>query len=439
MTTYELLAVVLTLAALLGYANERWLRLGTAIGATVGGLVTSLLAIALTHWWIGADALRQTLGAIDFNTIVLQGLLSFLLFAGALQVDVDSLRRHLGSILTLATAGTVISTAAVALLMRAAAAAVGLHLGLGSALLFGALISPTDPVAVLGILRRTRAPEGVLATITGESLFNDGVGVVLFTLILGVVAAPALAVPMQAAGAAAHATIGAGDVALLFAEEAVGGVVFGAALGWAANEMMRRIDRYQVEILITLAVATGGYALAGRLHTSGPLAMVTAGLLVGGRGRRIAMSVLTRERLEVFWEVIDEILNTILFVLIGLELLVLDVRPAYVLAGLVAVPVTLLARFLAVGVPAVVIRLRREMPHHAVRVMTWGGLRGGIAIALALSVPPTAERAPLVVATYVVVVFSILVQGLTIERLMRHVYGAGEAVGGAPLPEAKGI
>ncbi len=424
MTPFELLALLLGLSAVLGFANERWLKLGTAIGATIGGLLASLLLLALTRFGVIGDIATDTLRSIDFSRILMQGMLSFLLFAGAFEVDVEQLIRHRRSILTLATLGVLISTAIVGTGMWLAGRLLGVDISFGYALLFGALISPTDPIAVIGILRRrTNAPPEVVAMISGESLFNDGVGVVVFTIVLGLVAG-------GAEPTAAH-------LGRLFLEEAVGGVAFGALLGFVANELLRRIDNYRVEILITLAVVTGGYALAGRLHTSGPLAMVLAGLLIGSRGREFAMSEQTEERLEGFWEVVDDILNAILFVLIGIELLVLELRPAYFLLGALAIPIVLLARFVSVGLPLTLFRLFQSFRRYTVRVMTWGGLRGGIAIALALSIPAAEDHDLIVVATYVVVVFSILVQGLTIEPLMRRAYGGVEP--GTTPPELRGI
>ncbi len=429
MSAFELAALLVSLSALVGFVNERWMRLETAIGGTVGGLFVSVLLIALARLGLGGDYVARLLRSIDFGQILFQGMLSFLLFAGAFEVQVERLIRHRWSILFLATLGVLASTFLVGTGVWLVTQTIGVQLSYGFALLFGALIAPTDPVAVVGILRRhTHAPEDVVAMISGESLFNDGVGVVVFTIILSIV---------TASGA-----VGGGDVLRLFAEEALGGVAFGAVLGWCANELLRRIDNYKVEILITLAVVTGGYALAGRLHTSGPLAMVVAGLIIGSHGRAIAMSEETKEHLEGFWEVIDDMLNTVLFMLIGMELLVLDLDPRYIITGLIAIPVVLLARFLSVGGPITLMRRFSSFRRYTVRVMTWGGLRGGIAIALALSIPAADDRSLIVVATYVVVVFSILVQGLTVERLMRRAYGGepepGDGDGTRP-PELRGV
>jgi Na+:H+ antiporter len=442
---YELIAILITLSAILAFINERWLKLGTAIGGTVGGLLTSLVLTLMARLGLADLGALAALRSIDFNRVVMQGLLSFLLFAGAFDQDARRLARYGGRILTLSTVGVVLSTLLVAGGLFGVSQLLGLHLPFSYALLFGALISPTDPVAVLSILGRTSAPEDVTATIAGESLFNDGVGVVVFTVILGIVAVRAGAGAGGAAGAvgmvgaAAAAAGGAaggvsiGHVARLFLEEAGGGVVFGVILGFVAEELLRRIDNFKVEILITLAVVTGGYGLAQRMHASGPLAMVLAGLMIGSRGRRIAMSELTQRYLSGFWSVIDDILNMVLFMLIGIEFLVLDLSPGYIVVAVVAIPVALAARYVSVWLPMALIRLKATVPRGTVRVMTWGGLRGGIAIALALSLPASDAHDLLVFVTYAVVIFSIIVQGLSMERLVKRVYGEREA------GEVKGI
>ncbi len=272
-------------------------------------------------------------------------------------------------------------------------------------LVFGALISPTDPIAVLGILKQAEAPKTLATKITGESLFNDGVAVVVFLVVAGIAAGGGEVTP--------------GEVAMLFAQEAPGGVLFGLIAGGLAYWMLKSVDNYQVEVLITLALTTGGYALAEVLHLSAPIAIVVAGLLIGNHGRLLAMSTHTRQHLDTFWELVDEILNAVLFVLIGLEVLILALREEYLLAGLLAIPIVLLARFISVGLPIGLMRRFRRFSPNVVQILTWGGLRGGISVALALSLPASEIRDTLVVVTYSVVVFSILVQGLTIGRLVR--------------------
>ncbi|RLA36990.1 MAG: sodium:proton antiporter, partial [Gammaproteobacteria bacterium] len=275
------------------------------------------------------------------------------------------------------------------------------------------LIAPTDPIAVLGILKTAGAPKSLETKITGESLFNDGVAVVVFLVLVGVATGETPAEP--------------GAIAWLFVQETVGGALFGAAGGWLAYRMLATVDNYQVEVLITLALATGVYALAEAWHLSAPIAIVVAGLLVGNHGRLLGMSERTREHLDTFWELVDETLNAVLFLLIGMELLVLSFRGEYLVAGLLLIPLVLLARLISVGLPVGLLRARREFSPHVVKILTWGGLRGGISVALALSLPVTPERDPLVAATYVIVVFSILVQGLTIGPLLRRTVGGSSS------------
>jgi CPA1 family monovalent cation:H+ antiporter len=272
--------------------------------------------------------------------------------------------------------------------------------------LFGALISPTDPVAVLGILKELKVPKSIETQMAGEALFNDGVGVVLFIVL------------MRIATGGPGTSIG--QSALLFAKEAFGGILIGVAIGWVAYQMLKRVDNYQVEVLITLGLVMGGYDLAYKLHTSGPLAIVAAGLLIGNHGRAFAMSETTRKNLDTFWELIDEILNAILFILIGIEVLVLEINFHHFLAGLMIIPLVLLVRLVSVGVPFGLIGQRMPSRKNAIKTLTWGGLRGGIAVALALSIPQGPQRSIIVFITYMVVVFSIIVQGLTIKKFLRR-------------------
>jgi CPA1 family monovalent cation:H+ antiporter len=404
MTFFAAGAILVTLTALFSYANERLLRLPTPVGVMLGALLTSLGLVVIG----GPDLLgwaEMALRSIAFDQLFSQGMLSFLLFAGALHINLGDLDRHKWPILTLATLGVVFSTLLTATFVWGALRLLGFEFPYAAALLFGALISPTDPIAVLSILRRAGVQKDLETLITGESLFNDGVGVVVFTVILGLTAGPT----------GYHATLS--GAALLLLEEAVGGIIFGLALGLLAYRMLKSVDNYSVEVLITLAVVSGGYALAQRIHTSGPIAMVVAGLLIGNHGRLFAMSSRTRERLDTFWEMTDEILNAVLFVLIGLEVLVIKLTSGYMEAALVAVPLVLASRLASVGLPIACMRLVRPFPSRTVRLMTWGGLRGGISVALALSVPAGPSRGLVLAMTYGVVVFSILVQGLTISKL----------------------
>lgn len=413
MDLFAISALLITFTAVLGWINERYLQLPTAIGVTIGGLITSLVLIGGTKLGLGGEHWATTvLTRINFDQLLMHGMLSFLLFAGALHINLNDLWVHRGPILTLATLGVLISTAIVGVSIFLLLGALGLHLPLVHALLFGALISPTDPVAVLAILKRAQTPKSLEVQISGESLFNDGVGVVVFTAILDL--------------ALGGHGVTAGTVALHFLREAGGGALFGLVLGFIAYRMLYAVDNYSVEVLVTLALVTGGYWLAQEISLSGPLAMVMAGLFIGNRGRRLAMSDTTRTHLDSFWLVVDEALNAVLFLLIGLEVLLIDLTPRFLAAGMLAVPVVLAARFLSVGAPIRLLRLRSAAIPYALRLMTWSALRGGIAIALALSLPASAQRGLILVMTYVVVVFSLLVQGPSVEPLARRAKQAME-------------
>jgi len=407
LSLFGLFAVLITATALLAYANERWLRLPPTIGVMASALILSIvLAAAGRLGWVETEWASALIEQIDFDAVLMHGMLSFLLFAGALHVDLGALAKKATTVLSLATVGVLMSTLLMGGGFWLLARLFDLPLPFPYALVFGALISPTDPIAVLGILKGAGAPKELELKIVGESLLNDGVGVVLFSLLLSF--------------AVGGTELSASHAGLLFLEEAVGGVVLGLLLGFMAYRMLRSVDHVTVEILITVALVAGGYALAGALHTSGPLAMVVAGLLIGNHGRSFGMSDRTRQHLDTFWELIDEILNAMLFVMIGLEVLVLHPSPRSLLLGAVAIPLALLVRFVAVGVPISLLRLFKSYGPGTVGVLTWGGIRGGISIALALSLPPSPQRELLLVVTYVVVIFSILVQGLTLGRVVRR-------------------
>ena len=406
MSVFALIAVLLTVTALLSWVNERYLRMPHTIGVMTAALILSIVLTILGHFGIVVDRWAEDLfGRIDFSIVLMKGMLSFLLFAGALHVDLSALLQRKWTILTLATVGVVTSTFLVAGAFYLLTEAFGYHVPFMWALLFGALISPTDPIAVLGILKSAHAPESLETRIVGESLFNDGVGVVIFSLFLGFVT-----------GRKEFSWIGAGELLL---EEAVGGAIVGLILGYLAYRMLRSVDNYTVEVLITLALVSGGYALAGALHTSGPIAMVVAGLFIGNHGRVFGMSDRTRRHLDTFWELIDEVLNALLFVMIGLELLVLDFEPLYLLVGALCIPLVLAARAISVGTSVTVLRRFLPIERFTVRLLTWAGIRGGISIALALALPPSPHRGLILVVTYVIVIFSIFVQGLSIGRLVR--------------------
>ena len=410
MDLYNALALLLVIAAAFAYLNLRFLKMPTAIGLMVLGLVASLGLIGLAHFEV-QPVLKFALlvNKLDFSTIVMQVMLGFLLFAGAINVDTRSLGQLRWPVSVLALVGTPLSTGLVAGAMYLLLPWFGLPTPFIYCLLFGALISPTDPVAVLSILTKANIPKSLETKIVGESLFNDGVGVVLFVVTLEV------------------ALLGPGDVTLshalgIFLRETVGGLALGTALGLGAAGLLRTIDNYQVEVLLTLALVAGGTALATRLHTSGPLAMVMAGLLVGHFSRSGAiLSDESQDYVDKFWELIDEVLNALLFVLMGLEVLVLHIPGRTVLAGLAAIVVVLVARLAAVALPLGLLRIRStfQASDHSLTVLTWGGLRGGLSVALALSLPATMPRELLVGITYVIVVFSIIGQGLTIGPLVR--------------------
>ncbi|MBC7469253.1 MAG: sodium:proton antiporter [Ramlibacter sp.] len=404
----EIGASCLVLTALLAYLNHRFIGLPITIGVMVSALLMSLGLVALDALGI-ASGLRQfeesLLRSIDFSAVLIQGMLSLLLFAGALHVDLTALKAYRWQVGVLAVVSTILSTAAVGYGTWIALPWVGLHLPLIYCLLFGALISPTDPIAVMGILKTAGAPKNLELVIAGESLFNDGVGVVIFSLLLG----------MLASGSAPTLEAGLG----LLLREAGGGLLFGLVLGAITFWLLRSVDNYQVEVLLTLAAVTGGYALANRWHVSGPLAMVVVGLIVGNGGRALAMSDTTRHYIDLFWELIDEILNAVLFVLIGMEVLLVSFSVNIFIAAVVAMAVTLAARALTVGLPVSVLKRAFKLPKGSGWVLTWGGLRGGISVALALSLPAGPQRDTVLALTYCIVVFSILGQGLTIGQVVR--------------------
>lgn len=406
MSLLDVIAVIISLSAIFSFINHKTIRLPNTIGVMLISLLLSLLLLLVGSIFESVNQHALTLlNSIDFNRALMDGMLSFLLFAGALHVNLDDLNEQKGVIAVLATLGVISSTFIIGGFSWMLFDLLGVQISLGYCLLFGALISPTDPIAVLGILKKAGVPKSLETKITGESLFNDGVGVVVFLALFGIVTA--------------NQEVSSSGIALLFVEEVIGGGVMGLLLGGLAYAMLRRVDNYQVEVLITLALVMGGYSLASSLHLSGPIVMVVGGLLIGNHGRRLAMSEKTREHLDTFWELVDEILNAVLFVLIGLEVLVLTSDITSWMAALIMIPLVLLARFACVAVPVSLMKLRRSFSPNAIKIMTWGGLRGGISVALALSLPLGAERDTILIATYAVVIFSIVVQGLTIGHLVK--------------------
>ncbi|QEL17747.1 cation:proton antiporter [Limnoglobus roseus] len=413
MRTFDLVAALLVLSAGFSYLNHRLLKLPTSIGLMALTLLAAAGVVVAGQFVPALPAAAKAFVAqINFNEAVLHGILGFMLFAGALHVDLRALSRWTVPVLVLATAGVVISTAVVGGLTWLVLHALGIDARFAYCLLFGALISPTDPIAVLGLLKDLHAPEALEVKIAGESLFNDGVGVVVFLAVLGVATGGEDASLVTVAG---H-----------FLREAGGGAVFGLAVGYVAYRLFKSVDNYQVEVLLSLAVVAGCYAAAEHLHLSAPIAVVLAGLFVGNPGRAYAMSPTTVNRLDQFWELVDEVLNAVLFVLIGLEVLVLTFTGTLLAAGLAAVGVVLLARLASVALPVGLLRRRYPFEPYTVPILTWGGLRGGISVAMALSVPvdtggtPVPERDAVIAMTYVVVTFSVLAQGLTVGPLVRR-------------------
>jgi len=404
MNFFEIATILIVLTALFSYFNYRRLHLPTTVGVLMISLVMSLALIGFSKFGVPLDdRAAELLSRIDFNETLLHGMLAFLLFAGALPLDLQDMRQQKWTIALLATAGVLVSTFIVGGLSWWVLKWLDLSIPFIDCLLFGALISPTDPVAVLGLIRRIGLPKSLETKIVGESLFNDGFGVVVFILLLGLTRS--------------DQPITATRIAGLFLQEAGGGILFGLMLGLLTYAMLKQVDNYQVEVLLTLAMVMGGYVLADALHISGPLGIVVSGLIIGSHGRSFAMSETTRRNLDTFWELIDEILNAVLFVLIGLEVLVIPVTPRHLLASLAIIPVALLARWVSAGGAIKILQIGRTFSPGAITLITWGGLRGGISVAMALSLPQGEARQTILVITYVVVVFSILVQGLTLSKV----------------------
>ncbi|MBD3782696.1 MAG: sodium:proton antiporter [Micrococcales bacterium] len=420
-------AVLLCSTALLAWLNERFLRIPTTVGVTLAAALASTALIVLDALGLGVglrDGLESVLQRLDFTDFVLNGILSILLFAGALGLDARRVLRQRVGILTLAVVGTLISTVLIGLGSWGVFTALGVGIPLLWALLFGALISPTDPVAILDLLGRARVPERLRHLIAGESLFNDGIGVVVF-----VVLGAALGL-----GGEHDVEPTVAGVAGIFLREAVGGMLFGLALGALVQFLCRTIDGHVVEVILTLAMVVGGYSAAVSLGLSGPLTMVVAGLVMSA-GKDTAFHGETRHHVEGFWETLDQVLNILLFAFIGFDVLLADSTPTLLLAGLFVVAVTLAARLVSVGVPMALVRRREHYGPWTTRLLTWGGLRGGIAISLALGLPDVPERRAVVTATYVVVLFSIAVQGLTVGPVIRRAVEAAPAAGAPTLDE----
>ncbi len=411
LSIFELSALLLTLSAALGWVNHKFLPMPHTIGLLTMSVMVSLILVAIDvavpdqHLF---EPLTRTLLQIDFTALVMDGMLAFLLFAGALHVDLRRLFSRAVPVIALATFGTIASTFVVGILFWKAAELLGQPLSLPWALVFGALISPTDPVAVMSTLKNVKVPASIEVEMRGESLFNDGVGIVMFTILLAF-----------AAGTTGEQT-SLSAVSELLLIEAGGGLLLGTATGYIAYWGMRYIDDYAIEVLISLALVTATYALAQRVHVSGPLAVVAAGLLIGYHGPRDAMSDQTESYVFGLWTLIDEVLNSLLFLLIGLEVLILRFDPGAIAVAGFAIPIVVAARFLAVGAPALMPVVNRLMSARNVLFLTWAGIRGGISIALALAIPEVPAKPTILAATYAVVLFSVIVQGSTLGYVARR-------------------
>lgn len=418
---FELSAMLLTLSAVFGWINHKFLPLPHAVGLLVISVAASGVMVAVDVAFPSRhlfESLTGTLRQIDFTTVVMDGMLAFLLFAGALHVDLGKLKSRAIPVALLAFVGTVISTGLVGVATWWAAQVIGLAIPLSWALVFGALISPTDPVAVMSTLRNVAVPADLEIELQGESLFNDGIGIVLFTVLLR------FAIGDSAEGTSATAIIE------LLAVEAGGGILLGLVTGYLAYLGMKKIDDYPIEVLISLALVTGTYAIAQRLHVSGPLSMVAAGLLIGDRGPRYAMSDRTQSYLFGLWTLIDEVLNSLLFLLIGLEVLVLSFNESSWVLALAAIPIVLAGRLVAITVPLFLFSWSTTMSLRNVPFLTWAGVRGGISVALALSIPDNPARSSILAATYGVVLFSIVVQGLTLGWVAKRTAALTQAKSG---------
>ena len=408
MEYYSIATILIVLSAIFGYLNVRFLKLPITIGLMVITILFTVVLVGIAQF---DDTLltqeRDFISKIDFETVLLDIMLSFLLFAGALHTNFDQLKVQRGPILAFATLGVLVSTFLVGVASYYIIQAVGLNVDFIYCLLFGALISPTDPIAVLGILKKAGVPKKLETKIVGESLFNDGVGVVVFLTIFAIAAKPDAAIEVS-------------DILTLFGQEVIGGIVLGLLLGWVTYKLMKSIDNYEIEVILTLAAVMGGTMLAHQFHLSAPLAMVTAGLMVGNDTvRNSAMSETTETYVDKFWELVDVLLNTILFVMIGMEMLLLTLEGKYIYAGLIAIPVILLCRYISLWLPVKFFSKKLDFVPKTTLIMTWGGLRGGISIALALSLTSEMHRELFLVITYIVVVVSIVGQGLSVEPIIK--------------------
>lgn len=410
MGIFFIITVLVVITAVFAYINTRVLKLPETIGIMIVSIVFSLLLIITGYLFPAVTNFAQGfISNIDFSKVLLDIMLSFLLFAGALHTDGSLLKANRSSITVFAVVGVLLSALLVSVILFLFFQLFHTPVNFLYCLLFGALVAPTDPIAVLGILTKAGAPKEVEIKIVGESLFNDGIGVVLFLSLFEIITIGA-------------ENISSWEIIVLLIKEIGGGILFGWLLGQVGFRMMKKVDHYQTEILITLAMVMGGYMLAQLLHISGPLAMVVAGLFTGSRSKEHAMSNTTELYIDKFWELIDVLMNAVLFVLIGLELLTLEFNLNYLLAGLIAIPVTLFARYISLLLPASLFKRYIKTDKKTVWLMTWGGLRGGLSIAMALSLTEPLPKDQFVFMIYVIVLFSIIVQGLTVSKLVKRLF-----------------
>ena len=411
MQSYEIFVFIICLAAVFSYINHRFIRLTPTIGIMSLSIATSILLIIIARLFPErATPFTNMIMSIDFHSLLMNSMLSFLLFAGSLHIDANALKKERWPILTLSTIGILISTFLIGTFLYFIFSAFSLNVAYIYCLLFAALISPTDPIAVLAILKQSGIQKSLELKIAGESLFNDGVAVVVFLTILEVAQTGVDKLSIW-------------DISSLFVREAGGGLLFGLILGYVGFYAISSIDQYEVEVLITVAIVMGGYLFADTLHISGPLAMVAAGIVIGAKGKDSGVSDVTKDYLHKFWEIVDNILNALLFMLIGFEMLVVKFNQTILIIGMISIIVVLFARWVSVALPVTILRFKMDFEKNAIAILTWGGLRGGLSVALALSLPADMHRDLFVSITYIIVIFSIGVQGLTIGKLYKKLSG----------------
>jgi len=414
MELYYSFSVLIVLASFFSYLNLRYLKLPSTIGIMIIAMLTSIFLVLTGSLFPKTfDHFSTLLQDVDFTEVLMGAMLNFLLFAGAIHINVFDLREQRAPVIIFSTVSVVISTFAVGSIVYYVAPLLGFHIPFIYSLLFGALISPTDPIAVMGVLKEANVQKSLETKVAGESLFNDGVAVVIFAVILQLAQGSDIDLSFT-------------NISWLLIKEALGGFVLGTLLGIGASNAMRKIDDYKVSVLITLSVVMGGYLIAHSIHISGPLTMVAAGIVIGNYGKRTAMSAVTKDYLNKFWELIDEILNAILFLFIGFELLIIHNITDYWLIGLCCIMIVLFSRFLSIYIPVRLIPFKNKFSSGTIKVLVWGGLRGGVSIALVLSMDEGPHKPLLVGITYFVVVFSIIVQGLTVGKLAKKVLSVEE-------------